>query len=70
MKNFAEEAELLHIGGGGIKLKCLNQLEEAITDLLNNEKKRNIIGNNAWELLNSKRGAIDKYVQKIITLIA
>jgi len=70
MKNFEEEAALLHSGGGGIKLDTLNQLKEVIQDLLNDTKKRKAIGNKARELLISKRGAIHKHVQKIVALIS
>ncbi len=70
MKNFEEEAELLDSGGGGIKLHSLNQLTPTIEQLLQDEKKQEAIGNKAVELLNAKRGAIDKHVQKIISIIS
>jgi 3-deoxy-D-manno-octulosonic-acid transferase len=69
MKNFEEEAELLSSGGGGIKLDSLDQLTETIEDLLKDKKKQETIGNKAWELLNSKRGALNKHIKKIIAII-
>ncbi len=70
MKNFEEEAELLYSGGGGIKLDSLNHLTKTVDDLLKDKKKREAIGNKAWELLNSKRGAIDKHIKKIVAMIS
>jgi 3-deoxy-D-manno-octulosonic-acid transferase len=70
MKNFEEEAELLYSGGGGIKLDHLDHLTKTIEDLLKDKKKREAIGNKAWKLLNSKRGAIEKHIKKIITMIS
>lgn len=70
MKNFEEEAELLHTGSGGIKLHSLAHLTETIEDLLKDKKKRETIGNKAWELLNSKRGAIDRHIKKIIAMLS
>ena len=70
MKNFEEEAELLTSGEGGIKIENLNQLASTINALLKNKKRRAFIGNTAYELVNSKRGAIEKHIQKIITIIS
>jgi 3-deoxy-D-manno-octulosonic-acid transferase len=70
MKNFDEEAELLYSGGGGIKLDSLNHLTKTIEDLLKDKKKRETIGNKAWELLNSKQGAIDRHIKKIVAMIS
>ncbi len=70
MKNFEEEAELLHSCGGGIKLNNLNQLTATIKDLLKDKKKQKTIGNNAYKLLSDKRGAIDKHIQKIVAMIS
>ena len=70
MKNFEEEAELLYSGGGGIKLDNLDHLTETIENLLKDKKRRKAVGNKAWELLNSKRGAIDRHIKKIIAMIS
>jgi 3-deoxy-D-manno-octulosonic-acid transferase len=70
MKNFEEEAKLLSSGGGGIQLDNIDRLTETIDFLMNNKKKRATMGSTALKLVESKRGALKRHIQKIIEIIS
>jgi 3-deoxy-D-manno-octulosonic-acid transferase len=69
MRNFRADAELLEKSGGGFRVKDVYELQNVATKLLLNEEIRKASGDKAKEAVKDQRGATEKVVKIIETVI-
>jgi 3-deoxy-D-manno-octulosonic-acid transferase len=66
MQNFAEVARSFLAKDGAVQVQDAAQLEEALGNLLSDQGRREVLGQNALAVVRENQGAIDRTVDMIV----